>query len=251
MEANLKNIYEIQIEYAGLGDYLFFSPLPRLLKNADPNSKVFVVLSKKPRSQEVLDIVWRLNPYVDGVLFGKASKCKLEPIELSGQENILSKNAKLFGLSVTDELSPEIYVNLPDELHAEHGKIVVDLNYKSFVGAINLGKILKDIKIEFQKDEIILVNSKAMNSYQTTSFIDYIHLIRDAKKFVCLTSGGATLAAALNKNSICYYGFGQKKIFHHHSGHEYRKSSYGLIVDLPLTFLLKTRNKFRELINVK
>ena len=56
---------------------------------------------------------------------------------------------------------------------------------------------------------------------ETKNLEHYCSVIVSAKQFICLTSGGATLAAALGVPSMALWGNGQCTMFHHSPMHTY------------------------------
>jgi ADP-heptose:LPS heptosyltransferase len=56
---------------------------------------------------------------------------------------------------------------------------------------------------------------------QTASLSEFCRVIVSCRQLLCLSSGTATLAAALGKPAIVFYGDGQKKMFHHSRLHKY------------------------------
>jgi ADP-heptose:LPS heptosyltransferase len=57
---------------------------------------------------------------------------------------------------------------------------------------------------------------------ETPGFESYCSVIASCRNFLCLASGGATLAAALSKPSLVLHGADQKKMFHHSKHHRYQ-----------------------------
>jgi ADP-heptose:LPS heptosyltransferase len=73
--------------------------------------------------------------------------------------------------------------------------------------------------------------------------LDYCKIILSSKKFLCFSSGSATLAAALKKPAIVFYGMGQNHIFHHSKIHGYVDvGDYNLSGYFTYSYL-KLRNK--------
>src|SRR5690606_37067237 len=56
---------------------------------------------------------------------------------------------------------------------------------------------------------------------ETATLFDFCDLIFSAKKLYCLTSGTATLASAIGKPAIVFYGKQQKDGFKHYKKHTY------------------------------
>jgi len=238
----------IHCEYGGLGDHLFFSPIPRLAKIAGYD-KVYLSSSSNFRSLEVFDLVWNSNPYFDGVIDAANAEIRSIAYDETCDNNILEQFANCFNLPFSRPLLPELYYSpIKDSLILN--KIVVDLNYVSFVGAVSKYKILKYLKT-FDPESILLVNCKSnffkahFETIDTQSIYHYLQLIISAKQFVCMTSGGATLACCYHVNAVCFYGYGQNKIFHHCPSHKYVDVSQSSPFKFISYLYLKFRNKIR------
>lgn len=200
----------LKIEYGGLGDHLFFSPLPRLLKKYNIADKIFLSSQSVYRSKETYSFVWQENPYLDGISDKPATKINRDLAPKI--DNIMNIIAAHYGLESIDyELSPEVYLtpNYSDK-YAQHN--YMDLNYISFTGAFYF---LDEIKLIRKYNNYILVNPKKylipfiLKRYiRTINFNDYLSLVYSSRSFACLTSGGASLAAAYNKKALVFYGYG-------------------------------------------
>jgi ADP-heptose:LPS heptosyltransferase len=242
---NLKQELVLNVQFGGLGDNLFLSPVPRLYKEKYPNGKFYISNNSKFRSSQIKEIIWEMNPYIDGFI----SDNGLIPKYGNGKAkmNILTQLAYSLEIDIDYNLEPEIYYK-PTVITSFINKTFVDLNYTSFVGSFSKKKIINLLKDE---KNIVLVNPPdwALNigdSINSGTLKNYIDLIHSSKKFICFTSGGATLAAAINKPSICLYGYGQNSIFHHSYLHDYIDVKKGyLILDFLSSFYLKLKNKLR------
>jgi len=237
----------IVIPYGGLGDSLFYSPLPRLLKQSGV-SKVNVHCLEAFRSVDIMNIVWGMNPYVDSVNDrAHLSERKIpQNICNNSKLNLLAKTAIPYGIYVSDELKPELYYS-PRKIGDLAGKILVDLNYVSFVGVFSKKAVLEFLK---NKKELVFVNRPEWvpdtlgENFQPDNLKQYADMISSSESFICFTSGGATLADALGVQAICLYGFGQKRIFHHSSMHKYVDCSSKSLLFSLLGFVL---HKLRKL----
>src|SRR6266496_3112403 len=56
----------LQIKFGGLGDHLFFSHLPRIAKQSGECTGVYISNQSCFRSPEYKELIWKLNPFVDG-----------------------------------------------------------------------------------------------------------------------------------------------------------------------------------------
>jgi len=239
---------DIIIPYGGLGDSLFYSPLPRQLKQSGV-SKVNVHCLERFRSKDIKRVVWSMNPYVDDIYeHSKLPDKKISRnIRKNQKINLLSKIARSYDIFSDLDLKPELYYR-PKIIGSLVSKTIVDLNYVSFVGAFSKKEILSFV---LKKKELIFINKPNWvgdsygESITPKNLEHYIDIIHTAKEFLCFTSGGATLADAINKKAICLYGFGQNKIFHHSNIHEYVNcSSKNLIITFSIYTYLKLKRLF-------
>jgi len=242
---NFENELILNIQFGGLGDNLFLSPIPRLFKEKYPNGKVYLSSHSKFRSSQIKEIVWDMNPYVDGISSksGIIPQYGLGPLKL----NILSQLAHSLNVETDINLEPEIYYK-PELIEAFSDKTLIDLNYTSFVGSFSKTRILNLLKNE---PKITLINPPKWSSglgvsITTESLKHYIDLIYSCQKFICFTSGGATLAASIKKPSICLFGYGQNNIFHHSSIHQYMNvKKEDFLLNFLNSYYLRVRNKIR------
>lgn len=209
--------YIFEVEYGGLGDHLFYSPLPRLLKELGIADKVYLSKKSKVRNPQTVDFVWNTNPFLDGLT-------EELPTEFQRKKPTLNKVINLelakHGIVIDSEVYPELYSTPIRDQRISEQKFL-DLNYISFVGAITP---LDEIALVLNKPDLTAINPKGYlqpflrnKPIFTKSLLEYAQFIFNAKEFHCLTSGGATLSAALKKPATAYYGFGQNSIHHHSS----------------------------------
>lgn len=247
--------YLIDPFYGGLGDHLFYSHLPRAIKEKWPESQIYLSRDVAFRSQEIYKMVWEKNPYLDG--FAERSEFDWEP----RKESVLSKGKHImtillenYGLDLEDigipEPLPEIYYTLRHDDVPMFG-IVIDLNYSSFVGAILRSDIYKLVN-KF-KHKAIFINpdsdlKKVLPSssiYQTKSLFEYAAILMNAGSIICLGSGGATLAQALGKRATVYYGCGFSALFMH-SGNDNVQLGTNSIIRKLTSIYLREKNMRRR-----
>lgn len=206
----------INIDYGGLGDHLFHSPLPRLLKEAGLANRVYLSGESSFRDSQIFKLVWSDNPYLDGVLSKPGSTKKVASARVNSIMNIIAAS---YGLNnIVEELVPEIYMKVDGSSDFSEKKFL-DLNYISFVGALSFFDYLKIIK---SLPDHILVNPKFYllpfiggKFIKTTGFWDYVNLVHSCQSLACLTSGGASLSAAFGKSAKVYYGWGHPQTNRH------------------------------------
>lgn len=211
--------------YGGLGDHLFLTPLPRLFKESNPESSVFLSSQSKYRGDQTKDFVWANNPYIDGIIDEPIDKRLLFGKKSYLSNFIMNRIAENLGLQYQQALKPEIYRNIvptSDQIEKLSGSILIDFNYISYVGAFRLKDAL-DIISNLCNQKIFLINPnislikkiKDVPFVKSKDLFDYASLIMASRKFACLPSGSAALAAALNKDTEVYYGHGMSECFLH------------------------------------
>lgn len=207
--------YVFEVEYGGLGDHLFYSPLPRLLKEYGLAEKVYLSSRSRIRNYQTLDLVWKTNPFLDGMTD--------DPVTVFQRacptvDKVINLEMAKHGIVIDTELKPEIHTIIDTDARYV-GKRFIDLNYISYVGGLTP---LDEINIVRQTPDAWLVNPKwylrqfvGSRFVKTSSLLDFAALIASASEFICLTSGGATLALALNKTATVYFGHGHNPINRH------------------------------------
>ena len=209
----------IYIEYSGLGDHLFYSHIPRLIKQQKKFKKVYISLDNKYRNDEIKKLVWDLNPYVDGYKKGRYPTYKFL-INLK-DKNLLDTIGYMYGLNINDS-EPEIYYS-PNLINSLENKTLYDPNYISNCGNLDSKKISdyfvqEDIKIDFKmKLRPINIDYKLTNEeLAAKTLYEFIDILFSVKRIYCLTTGTATLCAAIRKTAYVLYGDGVT-LQHHHS----------------------------------
>ena len=217
------------VEYGGLGDHLFYSTLPRLLKEAGLAKRVYLSDKCSFRNPQIYELVWRNNPYFDGLSSNESTALiKFNSIIDKISNKIISHHGIK---NINYEIFPEIYLE-KSQLKNYCGFNFIDLNYVSFIGGFTyFDKIYLAIKYRnycfINPDFLMRIFLK--NYIFSKSLLDYADMINSSDKFVCLASGGATLAAALKKRATVYYGHGQPHVFHHSSNHNIQIGGSGFV----------------------
>jgi hypothetical protein len=210
-----KKRYVFEVAFGGLGDHLFYSPLPRLLKQLGLADEVYLHNKSPFRNPETFDLVWKPNPFLDGVTDEAPSQyisCQ------STIQRVINLEMAKHGICLKDEINPEVYAQIPVEQKYQD-RSYLDLNYISFAGAFT---VVDKIQLARRLRDHILVNPArhllpftSEPPVYTSSVFDYASLILSARSFSALTSGGASLAAGLGKPCTVYFGFGHNPVNRH------------------------------------
>ena len=216
----------LELKYGGLGDHLFYSHIPKIAKQTGKYNKVYISNFSNFRNVFYKDFIWKTNPYVDG--FVDAPGISTKPIPESEDKNLL--DMVMLGLGLDDGKrfhEPELYVKVakrPDLFDVS----IYDPNYISNAGRFDVRDLKKvieknNIQIDAQmspmNNSLILPNiSKTIKS---KDLMDFCSIIVSCKDLYCLTTGTATLAAALGKPATIFYGTCVKRVAHHSKLHKY------------------------------
>jgi len=215
----------IKVKYGGLGDHLFLSHLPRIAKTVGGYERVYISNLSEYRHPDYRKLVWELNPFVDGFCDEDGQYTQIMTIPPGA--NLLDIIMLARGLDDGKRFhEPEIFYrsNLTVQL-AE--KNIFDPNYISNAGVISNRKLIRFLNKSGGVDLQMRVRDKSYGVQTVVPFLDssdifhYCDIIASCKNFFCLTSGGATLAAALKKPSYVLYGYGVNRWFHHSRLHQY------------------------------
>ena len=247
----------IKVKYGGLGDHLFWSHLPRIAKTTGGYERVYVSNYSDCQHPDYRKLVWELNPFVDGFCDEDGP---YPEIKVSAGMNLLDSIMLARGLDDGKRFhEPEIFYR--PRLRPELAKArVFDPNYISNVGVFSNTKLIKYLNekgcVDFQmrvRDKCFGVQ-KGVPILDSADLFEYCDIIASCKSFLCLTSGGATLASALRKPAIVFYGYGQRAEHRHSKLHQFVevslmfakslwriRSGYGLIRGAAVKTLRKNR----------
>lgn len=207
--------YIFEVEYGGLGDHLFYSPLPRLLKEIGMADEVYLAKRSPFRNLETYDLVWQTNPFLDGIADEAPSKFVSCPAQV---QRVINLEMAKHGIALDKEINPEIHSKIETEPRYK-GTCYLDINYISFAGAIS---VVDQAQLVRRLADYVLVNPPrhilpfaSRPPVYTSSIFDYASIIQSADRFSAFTSGGATLAAALGKPCDVFFGYGHNPINRH------------------------------------
>jgi len=204
-------------KYIGLGDHLQHSTLPKLYNSL--GKKVFISNKCKFRNEEIKELVWETNPYVCGFsdMEPNAGMSCLRTQERAVKiwqptHNSINNIEKAHGF-IPSNIGPEIFYS-PKTISEYSNFLVFDAtaytvrsDYNKEILNCILEKEFPDDKILFLKNNKISYSSDedfSTNKYETitvNSIFEYCDVIKSCNKFVCLMSGGHSLAQAIRKNN--------------------------------------------------
>ncbi len=218
------------IDHGGLGDHLFWSWIPEVAKSLGVKRVFLNPRTSKFRNTEYLKF-WTDNPFVDGLMDSPCTKIR-DLYPYSPDFNMLDLSLWNMGLDDGKRWhEPKIYYT--PKLRPEWAELsVYDPNYLSNVGEIHTRRVHENLPISFvqlkpgEKNYAFfpsMIFPDGVTEIETPTIWDYADLIHSCKAFYCLTSGGATLAAALGKPCTAFFGRGQNPIYHHSKLHTYIK----------------------------
>jgi hypothetical protein len=240
----------LQVGHGGLGDNLFLSHIPQIAKEVGNIRSVFISTRSLFRDAAYKQLIWESNPYVDGFvgepgfeLVGPHTQGIRESLfnhyllkmGLDNRISYLKPGCNLLdqymlALGLDDGLrfhEPKIYQQIPKRSEYENVTLY-DPNYITNVGAISAGAVREFFEREgvqpntqMQSHGNSLDLSELTNRISTTSIVDFCSLIVSCKALYCLTTGTATLAAALGKPCTVLFGEGVNEIYHHSRLHRY------------------------------
>lgn len=223
----------IEIKYGGLGDHLFHSHIPRLAKELGGFDKVYISALSLFRHPDYKKIVWEYNPFVDG--FVEENGISVDIAELikkltpESKTNLLDEVMYAIGLD-NQKLWNEPEIFYKPKLIEAYQKVIYDPNYLSWVGEITKEDVMswkKKMKIDFEaimlqrSEKFLYISSDTTKTIETPTLEDFCDLIFSAKDLFCLTSGTATLAAAMGKKAKVLFGKNQEPGFQHSELHDY------------------------------
>lgn len=215
----------LKIQYGGLGDHLLWSPIPRLAKENNGYDLVYISNFSDYRNPQTKKLVWEMNPYIDGFADEEAPTPNFGSV--SEGMNILD-TLMLFAGLVDDGIrfrEPEIYYK-PVFLPEYQNLVLYDPNYISNAGHPNSNMVeayfrQNEIKVDLQFSPSF-ANSAIVNvpSLCVSDLFSLCDVLYSCKKFYCLTSGTATLCAAIGKPCTVLFHT-TNPMFHHSKRNTY------------------------------
>jgi hypothetical protein len=225
-----QKILIIDIRKGGLGDHLFYSHLPRIAKQHGGYDKVLISAHSYFRNPDYKKLVWELNPFVDG--FTNQKGIFKFSTYYNEQQNMLDSIMLAYGLDDGIRMhEPEIYykpIINPSLAHIN----LYDPNYQSYTGDLISGRLMEayfvqhNIIVHYQmkylgKRYLPIHTAQLFEAFACKNLFEFCDLLASVNKIYCLTTGTATLAAAMNKKLTVFYGNGHIRGYRHSPLHNY------------------------------
>ena len=178
------------------------------------------------RHDDYRRLIWENNPYVDGFCDERREPPVFETVEPGW--NLLDKI--MIGMGLNDNRrghEPELYYT-PRPIPSLCEKTVYDPNFVSFVGDLNedmvqsffdYGQVAVDYQMALRNKSLPLRGVAGV--LETPTLEEFCDVIASCRRLYCLTSGTATLAAALGKSAVVLHERAQKPMFQHSRRHHY------------------------------
>jgi glycosyltransferase involved in cell wall biosynthesis len=220
-----KKSFVIEVKYGGIGDHLLYSHLPRIAKQTGKFDKVYISNHCQYRNELYKQLVWQANPFVDGFCDEHGYYPIFDSVEPG--TNLLDKIMLLQGLDDGKRFhEPELYVEVRPRADLADA-IIYDPNYISNAGRISS----QDVERYLRQNNINLTHQMSLrdnsipincdNFIHTPTLEEFFSVISGCRQMICLTTGTATIAAALGKPVVVLYGPGVKEFVHHSRLHKY------------------------------
>lgn len=199
----------LEITAPGLGDHLFFSPIPRLAKKYNVYDEIYISdFSNFSRNEGIYKkIIWEANPYIDGFLSDRGIiPPPIDYIKIK-DFNIIDNYLNYFGIPAGKNNLPELYHQF-NFIKKLEDKNIYDPNCISYWVADNLNK---DIILNFFNKNNITIYAQFPIKYNgillpdipvidyKNNFINWCDCVFSCKNFYCMFSGSSNLRAAMKK----------------------------------------------------
>jgi len=233
----MNNTLIIEIRKGGLGDHLFYSHLPRIAKQTFAYKKVLISNHSYFRNPDYKKLIWELNPFVDG--FTETKGVFYFSTYADEKQNMLDSIMLAYGLDDGIRMhEPELFYTPIINDNFKHIN-VYDPNYQSYTGDLKSGhnienwlnqnKVFIHYQMRFLGKRQLPITIE--NIYGCSNIFEFCDFLASINHLYCLTTGSATLAAALHKNATVFFGNGHIKGYRHSLLHKYvyLGSDYGII----------------------
>jgi len=190
--------------HGGLGDSLQLSTLPEMFSKA--GFDVYISDQTPFRNPEIYDFVWGNNPYVKGLSDEQGNCGDIEGIKYENTDNNFIMNWERVNGLVPKNRLPKVYYQ-PQDIPWLRYLTIADLSVDSLASHYNMDEVEKYIEEQYSDDILYVLYGHNIKYNKGSDFElcyvesleEYYNIMFSCKKFICLNSGGNSLAAALNK----------------------------------------------------
>jgi hypothetical protein len=221
-----KTILNLDV-WAGLGDNLQVSTIPRRFFEKYGYKGVYISNSNPYRNIEIKELIWDKNPYIAGFTDKKGINIVDNGlVKFDGVTPWIANMERIYGFEPPYTPRPEIYYDFKSEdVFNVKEKTIVDITCSNENDTMNKINYRQNIKKYFNKlnTKITLVR---LNNIKTTktftdytneiisnndyefididSIYDYCEIIKNCKDYICTFSGSHSLAAAIRDSFTCF-----------------------------------------------
>lgn len=195
--------------WGGLGDNLQFSTLPKLY--SEMGHDVYISSRNTYRNLEIYDLVWKLNPYVKGVIDEEPNAGECKGYQIGEDTQFIKNIERMHGFYNSPNKYPIIYYK-PKLIESMTATVIYDMT--SISSAYSDDFILERFTAVFAQYPVCTVKKIVFKnihnrttpdfnteSIEINSIFDYCDLIYSCKAFICLYSGCSVLASAIKQES--------------------------------------------------
>lgn len=226
-----KKILNLDV-WAGLGDNLQVSTIPRRFFETFGYKGVYISNSSPYRNSQIKELVWNNNPYIAGFTDKKGVNISESGlVKFDGVTNWIQNMEKIYNFNAPFSTRPEIYYDMLEKNeNSTDDCVVIDMSYSQesyernmerYPHMINttktvLSELLNQIgentklRVVYQPKHLNNVNFfeklKIDIDYEVqsvNSLKEYCSIIKHCKQYVCSHSGCHALAAAIRKSCVC------------------------------------------------
>ena len=158
----------INVDHGGLGDNLQFSTLPEEFFKQQ-NKKIYISPSLKARNKEIIELIWKSNPYISGVKNSKPNAGHIgHQFPKSNKFNIIQNWEVLHGLKIRNKY-PKIYYK-PNKIKLRKTFLVDTSGVSVFYNDLlkkKISKKLYSLRKKYKKFTFLNVSFKKKISHPT------------------------------------------------------------------------------------
>ena len=214
IETNDTLVIQLPEGYDGLGDNLVFSHIPRIAKQSGKFKKVLVSNKNGYKGPGYAELVWGMNPYVDGFTDEPGTYSTIQMNRVMDKWNNL-----LPGLNLMDSIMllhnlddgsrgnrPECHYT-PNTIDELRDSVVIDTGSKTIdFSLIDQEKFRRFLDENGIRPDYVVSSTRSIalpgvKEISPSSIQEWADVMYSAKNYVCINSGGYWLSASLGIRS--------------------------------------------------